>query len=41
MITCVVLALMAGFRDIHRWPDTIGYVMSFTDYTHPLSEWSA
>lgn len=40
MITCVVLALMAGFRDIHRWADTIGYVMSFTDYTHPLSEWS-
>ena len=41
MITCVVLALMAGYRDIYRWADTIGYVISFTDYTHPLSEWSS
>lgn len=41
MIICVVLALMAGSRDIHRWADTIGYVISFTEHTHPLSEWSS
>lgn len=41
MVTCVVLALMAGTRDIHRWPDTIGYVISFTDYTHSIFEWTA
>lgn len=40
MITCVVLAVMAGSRDIHRWPDTIGYVMSFTDHTHSFFEWT-
>lgn len=41
IMTCVALAMMAGSRDIHRWPDTIGYVMSFTDFTHSLKEWSA
>ena len=41
MITCVVLALMAGYRDIYRWPDTLGYVMSFTDHTHSISEWTS
>lgn len=40
MITCVVLALMAGFRDIHRWPDTIGYVHFFNSFTPGLFEWS-
>lgn len=40
MITCVVLTMMAGFRDINRWPDTIGYVMSFTNSTHSLFEWT-
>ena len=41
MITCVVLALMAGFRDIHKWGDTLAYVISFNDYTNPLGEWSS
>lgn len=41
MITCVVLALMAGFRDIYRWADTIVYVISFSDHTRPLGEWTS
>lgn len=41
MITCVMLALMAGFRDINLWPDTLAYVESFSDYTHSLWEWTS
>lgn len=41
IITCVVLALMAGFRDIYRWSDTIAYVKSFSDYTHSIWEWTS
>ena len=41
MITCVVLALMAAFREIHKWGDTLAYVISFNDYTNPLGEWSS
>lgn len=40
MLTCVVMALMAGFRDSSLWADTGVYVMSFEDYTNPLYEWS-
>lgn len=40
MLTCVVMALMAGFRDPSLWADTGVYVMSFEDYTNPLYEWS-
>lgn len=40
IITCVVLAMMAGFRNIHRWPDTMVYVTSFSKYTHSLFELS-
>ena len=40
MLTCVVMALMAGFRDPSLWADTGVYVMSFEDYTRPLYEWS-
>lgn len=29
IIACIVLALLAGLRDVHRWPDTIVYVNSF------------
>lgn len=39
IITCVVMAVLAGFRDI-SWPDTLVYVVSFEDYTNPLYEWS-
>lgn len=39
MITCVVMTLLAGFRD-YSWHDTGEYVMSFEDYTRPLYEWS-
>ncbi len=38
MITCVALALMAGFRDIYKWPDTIVYATSFSKYTHSFYE---
>ena len=40
MITCVVLAFMAGMRDPARWADTGAYVLSFTNFTKPLGEWS-
>lgn len=39
MITCVVMALLAGLRD-YSWNDTLIYVISFEDYTNPLYEWS-
>ena len=39
-IACLALAFFAGLRDPSRWADTIVYVMSFTDYTNPLYEWS-
>ena len=39
MITCVVMALLAGLRD-YSWNDTLIYVISFEDYTKPLYEWS-
>ena len=29
IIACVVLALLAGLRDVQRWPDTMVYVTSF------------
>lgn len=41
IITCVILTLMAGFRSVYAWPDTVVYVMSFNDYTKPLYEWSS
>ena len=40
MLTCVVMALLAGFRDPSLWADTGVYVMSFEYFTHPLYEWS-
>ena len=41
MITCVMLALMAGFRDVTRWSDTMAYVTSFSDYTNSLWNWTS
>lgn len=40
MLTCVVMALMAGFRDPSLWADTDAYLISFEYYTKPLYEWS-
>lgn len=40
MLACVVLAVGAGFRDIYKWPDTMVYVLSFTDYTPTLDNFS-
>lgn len=35
-IACFVLALMAGFRGITNWPDTLTYAHSFEAYTPSL-----
>ena len=40
IVTCVVLAMLAGFRDINSWADTLVYVDSFLDFTKPIYEWS-
>lgn len=40
ILTCVVLAILAGFRNPALWADTGIYVDSFLDYTKPLYEWS-
>lgn len=40
MLTCVVMALLAGFRNPNVWADTEVYVMSFEYFTHPLYDWS-
>ena len=40
MFTCVVMALMAGFRNPYLWADTDAYMISFEYYTKPLYEWS-
>ena len=38
-VTCVILALGAGFRSM-IWPDTMVYVMGFNDYTSSIKEYS-
>lgn len=40
IVVCVVLTLMAGFRDPFSWADTDSYLYSFNDFTNPLTEWS-
>lgn len=40
IVVCLVLTLMAGFRDQFYWADTDSYVYSFKFYTNPLKEWS-
>lgn len=35
---CFVLAFLAGMRGYESWADTIVYVISFQEYTPPLSE---
>ena len=40
ILTCVVMTLLAGFRNPSLWADTGVYVDSFLDYTKPLYEWS-
>jgi len=39
-IACVVLALIAGFRDPNWWSDTIGYNFCFTNATNNIFEYS-
>lgn len=40
IMTCVVLAMLAGFRDPSQWADTSVYVGSFLNYTKPIYEWT-
>lgn len=39
LITCIILALMAGLRG-EQWADTGVYILSFTNFTNSLFEWS-
>lgn len=39
-VVCMIMALLAGFRDPTLWADTEVYVASFEVYTHPLQEWT-
>lgn len=39
LITCVVLAIGAGFRDQMIWPDTDGYSLQFREYTPSMGEY--
>lgn len=38
MAICIILAYLAGIRDINSWADTEVYVASFLDYTPTISE---
>ena len=38
MALCIILAWLAGIRNIDSWADTEVYVASFLDYTPPISE---
>jgi len=40
IVSCVVLVMLAGFRNVNSWADTLVYVDSFLDYTKPIYEWS-
>jgi len=40
IVTCVVLALIVGFRNPDYWNDTGVYVDSFVEYTKSIFEWS-
>lgn len=37
-VACVVLAVLAGSRDVSRWPDTMVYISSFVKNTPSLFE---
>lgn len=39
-LACVLLAIVAGFRDIYKWPDTVVYAISFWDYTPTFWDFS-
>ena len=40
ILSCVALALWAGFRDIFFWSDTVAYTSSFTLDAKSIWEWS-
>ncbi len=37
---CIVFALIAGLRDIYKWPDTLVYAISFNNHTPNLFDFS-
>lgn len=39
-MACVVLAFIAGFRDINYWPDTLVYAISFQFHTPDIFDFS-
>ena len=40
ILSCFVLALLAGFRDPYGWSDTAGYTVAFQYYTNDLYNYS-
>ena len=40
VIACVVFAIIAGFRDMFKWPDTMVYAYSFQYHTPSLYDFS-
>ena len=39
-VFCVILAAIAGFRDVESWADTSVYVFSFENCTHNIENWN-
>ncbi len=39
LITCIVLALGAGLRNVNVWPDNDAYIISFVDFTPSLFDY--
>ena len=40
VFACFVLTLLAGFRDIYSWADTLVYYISFRDFTPTIFDYS-
>lgn len=40
VLACIVLAIVAGFRDVYFWPDTFVYAISFMEHTPTIDEFS-
>jgi hypothetical protein len=39
-ISCLVIAVMVGFRDPSLWSDSAGYEIAFNDFTNKLENFS-
>ena len=40
VLSCIVLAFIAGIRDIYYWPDAFVYAWSFMNYTPDITDYS-